>query len=94
MSPMGMAEYVDGVRRHINSDPGLGWVWHCNIACCAIDEGVCHKSANQIAARFMKMAFGFDSTKQNEWKFFEKIWGDIGEAEKLHAESGNAESPQ
>ena len=94
MTPMGMAEYAHGVRTHIQSQPVLGWVWHSNIACCALDEGVCHKVANQIAARFMKMAFGFDSMKQDEWKQFEEIWADIEEAEKLHAESGNAESPQ
>lgn len=42
----------------LNSDPDYAWTWHCNIAGCALDEGVDHATANRIAARFMKSAFG------------------------------------
>ena len=37
--------------------------WHCNIAVCAIDEGIDHATANKIASRFMKLAFDVE-TKQ------------------------------
>lgn len=82
---------IQHLSRQFAADGHYGWTWHSNIAACIMDEGVPHKKANHAAARFMKLAFGYDSMKQDEWKFFEKIWSDISEAEKLHAESGNAE---
>lgn len=77
------------LSNEFSKDGHYGWTWHANIAACAMDEGLNHKAANHAAARFMKLAFGYDSTKQDEWKFFEGIWGDIKGAEKIHAESGN-----
>ena len=42
--------------------PGYAWAWHCNIAMCAYDEGVEHIKANEIASRFMKLAFGVSTS--------------------------------
>lgn len=42
-------------------DPEYAWGWHCVLACCAMDEGVDHTTANRIAGRFMSTAFEFDS---------------------------------
>lgn len=38
-------------------DPSYAWSWHCNLACCAMDEGLDHESANRAAERFMARAF-------------------------------------
>lgn len=47
----------------MRDDPGYAWSWHCNVACAAMDEGAPHDSANAAAARFMRAAFGVDTTK-------------------------------
>jgi hypothetical protein len=52
-----MASLKDAFQR----DSGYAWSWHCNLACCAMDEGMEHGAANRAAARFMKLAFGVES---------------------------------
>ena len=54
----GMRHLTEALR----DDPSYAWSWHCNIAMSAYDEGVEHKKANEIASRFMQLAFGV-STK-------------------------------
>ena len=45
------------MKRAMDADPDYAWGWHCNLACCIMDEGVSHEVANKAASRFMKLAF-------------------------------------
>lgn len=47
----------------MQNDEGYAWTWHCNVACAMMDEGAPHGAANAAAARFMRAAFGVDTTK-------------------------------
>lgn len=51
----------------IGEDSDLAWTWHCNIACCVMDEGIPHAVANEAAARFMKLAFDVDVKLLDQW---------------------------
>jgi hypothetical protein len=78
-----MSEGIEGsvnrIRLAMQADHDLAWSWHSNVAVCACDEGVDHRVANMAAARFMKLAFGFDVTKTHYWRYFEIIWNKQGE---------------
>ena len=41
----------------MREDPDYAWSWHCNLACCAMDEGLDREAANRAAERFMALAF-------------------------------------
>ena len=51
------------VSKAIRNDPAYAWSWHCNIAVAAMDEGVDHMTANKLAARFLMILTGVDTTK-------------------------------
>ena len=57
--PESMATVTNAIR----NDPGYAWSWHCNIAMAAVDEGVDHMTANKLAARFLMILTGVDTTK-------------------------------
>ena len=57
--PESMATVTNAIR----NDPGYAWSWHCNIAMAAVDEGVDHMAANKLAARFLMILTGVDTTK-------------------------------
>lgn len=57
--PESMATVTNAIR----NDPGYAWSWHCNIAMAAMDEGVDHMAANKLAARFLMILTGVDTTK-------------------------------
>ena len=57
--PESMATVTNAIR----NDPGYAWTWHCNIAMAAMDEGVNHMAANKLAARFLMILTGVDTTK-------------------------------
>lgn len=57
--PESMATVTNAIR----NDPGYAWSWHCNIAMAAVDEGVNHMAANKLAARFLMILTGVDTTK-------------------------------
>lgn len=50
-------EAMDHLRKAIKEDAAYAWSWHCNIAVCAMDEGLSHERANKAAERFMWVAF-------------------------------------
>lgn len=50
-------EAMDHLRQAFQKHSDYAMSWHRNLACCALDEGVDHKTANLIASRFMKLAF-------------------------------------
>ena len=54
---------LDVLKNAMLTDYECAWSWHCNIVCCAMDEGVEHGTANRIAGRFMKLAFGVDTSR-------------------------------
>ena len=56
-------ESMATVSNAIRNDPGYAWTWHCNIAMAAVDEGVDHMTANKLAARFLMILTGVDTTK-------------------------------
>jgi hypothetical protein len=39
----------------MQTDPGYAWSWHCNVAMAFVDAGGDHYTANQGAARFMRL---------------------------------------
>jgi hypothetical protein len=51
------AHAMTTLKESMRKDPDYAWTWHCNLACCAFDEGVNIVTANDIAARFMSLAF-------------------------------------
>ena len=57
--PESMATVTNAIR----NDPDYAWSWHCNIAMAAMDEGVNHVAANKLAARFLMILTGVDTTK-------------------------------
>ena len=57
--PESMVTIIKAVR----NDPAYAWSWHCNIAVAAMDEGVDHMTANKLAARFLMILTGVDTTK-------------------------------
>lgn len=56
-------ESMATVSQAIRNDPSYAWTWHCNIAMAAMDEGVDHMTANKLAARFLMILTGVDTTK-------------------------------
>lgn len=58
-----VGDAVTALEAAMKGDPGLAWAWHCNIAVAMQDEGVSHTVSNAGAARFMKTAFGVDTSK-------------------------------
>lgn len=62
------------LKSQLKADPEMAFSWHCNIACCFMDEGGSRETANRAAARFMQHAFGVDMTEHPNWKDFEKQW--------------------
>ena len=76
---MNVKEARELLEAEFKKDPGFAWSWHCNVACCVMDEGVNHVTANRAAARFMKLAFGVDTSRP---------WG---ECDKTHCLNCGAE---
>ena len=56
-------ESMATVSKAIRNDPDYAWSWHCNIAVAAMDEGVDRLTANKLAARFLMILTGVDTTK-------------------------------
>lgn len=68
----------DDVKQAIHADPnGYGWGWQCNLAMAAYDEGIPHKLANKIAARFMRSCFEIDMWPRC-LELFGKDWDETG----------------
>ena len=55
---------MDILRKAMKKDPAYAYGWHCNIARMMQDAGASHEIANDGAARFMKLAFDVDTTKE------------------------------
>jgi hypothetical protein len=49
---------MEQLTEHIKADPAYAWSWHCNLAVCAMDEGLEHAAANRAADRMMQVLFG------------------------------------
>lgn len=64
----GIKPQMDVIRKRMQEESDLAWGWHCNVAMAFIDEGGDRESANRAAARFMKAAFGVDTSQSEEWK--------------------------
>lgn len=59
---------IDTLSMEMKNDPEYAWSWHCNIACSSLDEGLDIAASNRAAARFMKTAFGVDTSKIRYFK--------------------------
>jgi hypothetical protein len=55
-----LPDAVKTVIRAMQKDPDYAWSWHCNIAMAFVDAGGDRYTANQGAARFMKMLAAVD----------------------------------
>lgn len=49
------------LTQQIKDDPAYAWAWHCNLAGCAMDEGLSHAAANRAADRMMMTCFGVNA---------------------------------
>ena len=58
---------VNALKEAFKNDPDYAWVWQCNLAMSAYDEGLPKPKANLAAARFMRLAFGIDMTKHEHF---------------------------
>jgi hypothetical protein len=56
------------IKLAIQQDPDFAWAYHCNFACCVMDEGVPHGTSNRIAARTMRLIFDVDTTEHPCYK--------------------------
>ena len=65
---MSVAKEMEVIRSAIETDESYAWAWHCNLAMCAFDEGVDHTKSQYVAARFMQLCFGVDTSKAKEFK--------------------------
>ena len=54
---------LEALKKALQSDYEFAWSWHCNLACCAMDEGIDHDSANIIAQRIMQFVFQVDTSQ-------------------------------
>lgn len=70
------AEAFEALKNALQQDADYAWSWHCNIAMAhydAMSEAGCdghdarHKTANNGAARFMKLCFDIDMTKHRNF---------------------------
>lgn len=61
-------EAIKILKKSFKEDFDYAWTWHCNIAVCAMDEGLNHAASNRAAARFMKLAFDIDTTNSFRFK--------------------------
>lgn len=52
----------EALAKRIKSDYGYAWSWHCNLACSMMDTGITRDKVNKAAARFMRTAFGVDTS--------------------------------
>lgn len=52
---------LESLKAAMREDQQYANSWHDNIACCALDEGAAHATANNIASRFMKLAFDVET---------------------------------
>jgi hypothetical protein len=50
-----VAEAMKTVTKAMQDDPDYAWGWHCNIAMAFVDAGGDHYTANQGAAKFMRL---------------------------------------
>jgi hypothetical protein len=48
----------------MQTDPGYAWSWHCNVAMAFVDAGGDHYTANQGAARFMRLLANVEPTHE------------------------------
>lgn len=54
---------MERLTQQIKDDPAYAWSWHCQFACCAMDEGLSHAAANRAADRMMTTCFGVKATE-------------------------------
>lgn len=64
----GIKPQMDMICKRMREESDLAWTWHCNVAMAFVDEGGDRESANRAAARFVKAAFGVDTSQSEEWK--------------------------
>ena len=64
----GIKPQMDVICKRMLEESDSAWTWHCNVAMAFVDEGGDRESANRAAARFMKAAFGVDTSQSAEWK--------------------------
>lgn len=59
-------EALEVLKKTMQNDPSYARSWHDNIAVMMQDAGCEYEVSNDGAARFMKLAFGIDTTKKKE----------------------------
>jgi hypothetical protein len=70
-----IAEAFDVIKHAILDDSEYAWSWQCNLACPFLDENIPHKAANKAAARILRILFGVDITKHQNYMDMQKRWG-------------------
>ena len=50
------------IRDEFRGNYSFAWQWHSSLADCAQGEGMGKPEANRVAARFMLMVFGIDTS--------------------------------
>jgi hypothetical protein len=56
-------QFIDVVQKAMQDYRDFAYVWHDNIACTALDEGIEHPIANKIATRVMELLFNVDTRR-------------------------------
>lgn len=73
---LSVQDAFDALKQAMQNDPECAWGWHCNIAMSHYDvmsdagytdHDARHKTANNGAARFMKLCFDIDTSKHKNF---------------------------
>lgn len=63
----GIGPEMDIVTGFMKSDLDYAWTWVCSIACCAMDQGVDHATANRIGINFIQLLCGVDMSQYTHY---------------------------
>lgn len=73
---LSVQDAFEALKQAMQNDPEYAWGWHCNIAMSHYDamsyagytdHDARHKTANNGAARFMKLCFDIDTSKHKNF---------------------------
>jgi hypothetical protein len=79
--PEPVADAMKTVIKAMQADPDYAWSWHCNVAMAFADAGGDPYTANQGAARFMRLLANVDPTHELPPHLPRREWRSLTEEE-------------
>jgi hypothetical protein len=78
-----VADAMKTVTKAMQDDPDYAWSWHCNVAMAFVDAGGDSYTANQGAARFMRLLANVDPAHELPSHPPRREWRSLSEEEIL-----------